>query len=126
MKKFYREFFSQYPFRAPWLIFKKLLNPVVLSKIYHLSRYPWSFPNLPTAEGISFVVTPEYRKTALTFLLWQKKAEAFKSLGINHVRICIHSSLTKNQLFFERLGLQLQGEVNFTKNEGMKVYSWDL
>ncbi len=126
MKGFYREFFRQYPFKAPWFLLTKLLNPVVLKKVYHLSRYPWAFPDLPTAEGISFVVVPEYRKTGLTFLLWQKKAEAFKALGINCVRICIHSSLTRNQWFFEKIGLKCQGEVHFTKTEGMKVYSWDL
>lgn len=126
MKGFYREFFSWYPFKASWLLARKLFNPVVFIKIFRLSRYPWSFPDLPTAEGISFVVVPEYRKTGLTFLLWQKKADAFKALGVDRVRICIHSSLTKNQWFFGRLGLELRGEVNFTKNAGMKVYVWDL
>ena len=126
MKGFYREFFSRYPFKASWLLLRKLFNPAVFMKIYRLSLYPWNFPYISNAEGISFAVAPEYRKTGLTFLLWQKKAEAFKSLGVDRVRICIHSTLVNNQRFFERLGLKFQGEVQFTKNEGMKVYLWDL
>jgi len=126
MKGFYRTFFSRYPFKAPFLIFKKLINVAVLMKVLRLAIYPWKFPDLPDAEGLSFVVLPQYRKTGLTFLLLQKKVDAFRAKGADRVRMGIHSSLLDSQRFFEKVGVKFRGEVFLSKEESMKIYIWDL
>ncbi len=126
IQKFYHEFFRRYPLQAAFYLSKQIFNLDMLKKMFRLARYPFKPTDLPDAEGLSFVVIPEYRIKGLAILLLQHKVAAFKAIGVEHVRIGIHASLTKNQKFFEQIGAELKSELHWSDQDKIKLYMWDL
>ena len=85
-----------------------LVRPSVIRKIWQTLRYPGEVgPELPAAEVLSIVVSPDARGKGVGKALMQAATEEFARRGIRRIKVAVWAQNAPANAFYRKCGFEL-------------------
>ena len=124
-RRFSRRFYLRHAIPALVAAGARLAKPRVLHGVLENVRFlrgDGGGPALPAAEMMSLAVAPAWRSRGLAGRLAEAVLAELAELGAREVRVLVGAGNTQGNRLYERLGLELRGEV--TLHRGARSNVW--
>lgn len=132
VKKFYFGFIRHYFFRISFLLFRKVWDPIILTKIIETLSYPIRKKSkglsnrIPGAELLSIVVDSHHRGSEVSKLLFYGLETEFKKKNIYSFKVIVGTNLERAIRFYEKMGCQRVASIEVHKGTLSYVYVYNI
>ena len=125
---FYKEFFLKKAIILTPYLLRKLFSLSFIIKLFETLLYPFkkSHNSDIDSEILNFCVDEEYRGSGIGKALFEHAKLEFGNEGIKKIKIVTGESQKSAQIFYEKNGANLIGDVEIHKNSKSFVYKYTL
>jgi len=128
ISKFYKRFLRKYSIVAGFIVLPKLLRWKAIKSLYQNLLYPSKRTqyDLPEAEIISTVVSPESRGQGIGRLLAEAAFEEFRKREVSKIKVLVGDRLQSNG-FYLGMGFEFATHITYNSDKmDANVYVKDL